>query len=55
VVVRDGQGAVVTVHGTLYDVTERRAAQEAMLRSNRHLQELAARLARFEEAGEQQD
>jgi PAS domain-containing protein len=55
VVVRDRQGAVVTVHGTLYDVTERRAAQEAMLRSNRHLQELAARLARFEEAGEQQD
>src|SRR5690606_3716023 len=55
VVVRDGQGAVVTVHGTLYDVTERRAAQEAMLRRNRPLQEREAGLARLEEAGEQQD
>lgn len=50
-VVRDLDGRVVTVHGTLHDVSERRAAQEAMLRSNRHLQELAGRLARLEEGG----
>jgi len=50
-VVRDRDGAVVTVHGTLHDVSERRAAQEALLRSTRHLQELAGRLARLEEGG----
>ncbi|HEU5209924.1 MAG TPA: PAS domain-containing protein [Longimicrobiales bacterium] len=51
-VVRDRQGAVITVHGTLHDVSERRAAQEAMLRSNRHLQELAERLSRLEQDSE---
>ncbi|MHB1168172.1 MAG: PAS domain-containing protein [Longimicrobiales bacterium] len=48
VIVRDAAGAVIAVHGTLHDVTERRSVQEAMLRSNRHLQELARRLAQLE-------
>ncbi len=49
-IVRDATGDAITAHGTLQDVTDRRAAQDAVARSNRHLQELARRLAALEEA-----
>lgn len=42
--VQDGQGRITRVHGTAHDVTDRRAAQDALRRSNAHLQELARRL-----------
>lgn len=48
-IVRDANRDPITAHGTLQDVTDRRAAQDAVERSNRHLQELARRLAALEE------
>lgn len=42
--VQDGSGRVTGAQGTARDVTDRRAAQDALRRSNAHLQELARRL-----------
>lgn len=46
--VQDGSGRVTRVHGTAHDVTDRRAAQDALQRSNTHLQALARRLVEQE-------
>lgn len=47
-VVPDPDGPAARARGTLHDVTERRIAQDALQRSNAHLQELARRLVGLE-------
>ncbi len=54
VVVRDRRGHAVRAQGSMQDVSSRRAAQDALHRSNAHLQELARRLVAAEARAREQ-